>query len=107
MVNCSQEENFQPIIKRLNHTFEISGNPESYQRMELRLCRLLSCQTVDTRECEEGETGCGPRDVGIKGSNVTWRSSHCGAVEMKPTSNHDVAGSIPGCTQWVKDAALP
>ena len=33
------------------------------------------------------------------------RSSRRGAAEMNPTGNHEVAGSIPGPTQWVKDSA--
>ena len=37
----------------------------------------------------------------------TDRSSHCGAVETNLTRNHEVVGSIPGFSQWVKDLSLP
>ena len=35
------------------------------------------------------------------------RSSHCGAVEMNPTSTHDDVVSILGLAQWVGDPVLP
>ena len=34
-------------------------------------------------------------------------SSYCGTAETNPSRNHEVAGSIPDLTQWIKDLVLP
>ena len=39
--------------------------------------------------------------------NDRTKSSHCGSVEMNPTSIHEDAGSIPGLAHWVKNPELP
>ena len=36
----------------------------------------------------------------VDGQETEAQSSHCGTLEMNPTRNHEVAGSIPGLTQW-------
>ena len=33
-------------------------------------------------------------------------SSHRGTVEINPTRNHEVTGSVPGLAQWVEDPEL-
>ena len=63
---------------------------------------------------EEGPNGrrdCKAGRVSIKlfssgGGGDYYRSSHCGATEKNPTRGHEVACSIPGLGQWVKDPAL-
>ena len=42
-----------------------------------------------------------------KEKNLFFRSSCHGAAEMNLTRDHEVAGSIFGLTQWVKDPAWP
>ena len=39
-------------------------------------------------------------------TELSLLSSHRGAAEMNPTGNHEVVGSIPGLTQWVKNLAF-
>ena len=36
-----------------------------------------------------------------------WGEFLWSTPELNPTRNHEVVGSIPGLTQWVKDLPLP
>ena len=60
-------------------------------------------------ECEWIACGESPPEpvVGTDSLGALPWSSHCGTAEMNLTRNHEVAVSIPGLAQWVKDLALP
>ena len=45
-------------------------------------------------------------ELGKSTQRAGGRSSHCGAAEMNPTRNHEVAGSIPGLALWVKGSGV-
>ena len=55
-------------------------------RLSVRICEILASSIINQE-------------------SALW-SSHSGAAEMNPIRNHEVSGSIPGLTQWVKDPML-
>ena len=57
---------------------------------------------ADSQEQKENKMGRNYMDKDFR--NL---SSHRGTAETNPTRKHEVVGSIPGLTQWVKDPELP
>ena len=58
----------------------------------------------ENRQCKGPEDDACLRCLNLK---KEARSSPCGTAETNLTKNHEVAGLIPGLTQWVKDPVLP
>ena len=64
---------------------------------------LALCRNADSRYLRDTQEATFPGQLESK----NWGSSHCGSALTNPTRNHDIAGSVLGLPQWVKDPALP
>ena len=71
-------------------------------------CKILRYQPLGKQLISSQTLGEKRNCWGNRGSikNYMIESSHHGSMEMHPTRNNEVAGSIPGLAQWVKDQAF-
>ena len=53
------------------------------------------------------QNGPGSSSVGQMYRKLQQWSSRRGTAETNPTRNHEIAGLIPGLTQWITDPELP
>ena len=84
-----------------------TGRPGLEVSWELNKDIFASCSLPGRQGSQRWAIMCNLTNLAFEiGLAIFW-SSHRGAAEMNPTRNHEVAGSIPGLVQWVKDLALP
>ena len=98
IVNTNQNlkiDTQKPKRREFKHTIKeksSSHNRKNRRRKEqIRTTKTTGRQEIKQQTCQKCQ----------------WRSSHHGVAETNPTRNHEVSGSIPGLTQWVKDPVVP
>ena len=76
------------------------------EQVFLSLGRLVHAESTCTMHTSGERGGPSERRKILFKFFLSWSSRH-GTVEMNPTRNHEVVGSVPGLTQRVKDPVLP
>ena len=78
--------------------------PKNNPRKKMDKSRKVQPPILNQEETENVTDQLSVMKLNQKSKN---QSSCHGAVETNPARNHEVEGSIPALTQWVKDLALP
>ena len=97
----------ETVKKEENLWWPLSILPLNWHTGDLRLTHCISSYSkkespeypLKQRAWEQ------PRAVAGNRRSI-FSSSHRGAMEMNPTKNHEVVGSISALAQWVKDPVL-
>ena len=111
-----ENERFSIFEEKFNFAFRLVfdlflNHPDDTIQQKLSVCTSKECLDCVSDDLANGFTE-GVKDYALVSFlhclkiMITW-SSHRGAVETNLTRNHEVAGSIPGLTQQVKDLVLP
>ena len=107
MVLKPEQLHFQPLKLSGVHYQVAAGNAESEFCIHTHMYMYISIHTY--RSYGDSNNRQQPLSMFYElGHNIknSW-SSHCDAAEMNPTRNQEVASSIPGFAQQVKDLARP
>ena len=101
-------ELLRALLHRLRSLLRATGEKEAGKGGNSPLYQKAVAEALHTSIGKE-ESGNGPflYDPEREVRTLEGWSSRCGTVETNPTRNHEIADSIPGLAQWVKDLALP
>ena len=78
---------FSPWPRNFSMPWEAKGNPNKLQLTQCNISYICNFLVATLKAVKRG-------------------SSHCGSLVMNLTRIREVAGSIPGLAQWVKDLGV-